>query len=220
MGCRVVRSRLCALRHGVRRPRIARVTTRRRPKRRRASQRLACSLYFVSFAAIGSPDTTWARAISWLPITAPIAMPTRIAMGAASWWEPVVAAALTLAAIAGLVVLGGRVYTAAVLHSGPTLKLRDVWQHTDTSHAHPPLTTLDPLHGQEGTTTPSASNRQLRSATIEALIAAAAAGLTIVVTSDVIIGVAVGAGTFALMGRVTKPRRQPPPTDAGSVRPG
>ena len=91
-------------------------------------------VYFVSFAAIGSPDTTWARAISWLPIAAPIAMPTRIAMGAAAWWEPAVAAALTLAAIAGLVVLGGRVYTAAVLHNGPTLKLRDIW-HTPTLHA-------------------------------------------------------------------------------------
>ena len=102
-------------------------------------------VYFVSFAAIGSPDTTWARAISWLPITAPIAMPTRIAMGAAAWWEPAVAAALTLAAIAGLVVLGGRVYTAAVLHNGPTLKFRDVW-HTDTPHTPPPLSS--PAHAR------------------------------------------------------------------------
>ena len=39
---------------------------------------------------------------------------------------------LTVAAIAGLVVLGGRVYASAVLHSGPSLKLRDVWRHTTT----------------------------------------------------------------------------------------
>jgi hypothetical protein len=40
-------------------------------------------------------------------------------MGAAAWWEPVIAAALTVAAIAGLVQLAGRVYTRAILHSGP-----------------------------------------------------------------------------------------------------
>jgi ABC-2 type transport system permease protein len=88
-------------------------------------------MYFVSFAAIGSPDTTWAHLVSWFPATAPLAMPIRIAMGAATWWDPIVAVVLTVAAIAGLVVLGGRVYAGAVLHSGSTLKLRDAWQHTE-----------------------------------------------------------------------------------------
>ena len=40
--------------------------------------------YFVAFAAIGSPDTVWARAVSYFPVTAPLAMPNRIAMGAAA----------------------------------------------------------------------------------------------------------------------------------------
>jgi ABC-2 type transport system permease protein len=57
-------------------------------------------------------------------------MPGRIALGAAAWWEPVLAVTLTLAAIAGLVVFAGRVYTSAILHTGPTLKLRDVWRRT------------------------------------------------------------------------------------------
>ena len=82
--------------------------------------------FMVSFAAIGSPDTTWARLVSWFPGTAPFAMPNRIAMGAATWWDPVVAVGLCLAAIAGLVVVGGRVYTSAILHTGALLKLRDV----------------------------------------------------------------------------------------------
>ena len=51
-------------------------------------------VYFVSFAAVGSPDTTWARLVSWFPATAPIAMPSRIAMGAATWWDPLLAAML------------------------------------------------------------------------------------------------------------------------------
>ena len=59
--------------------------------------------YFVSFAAIGSPEAVWARAVSFFPLTAPLAMPNRIAMGAAAWWEPVVAVVVALAAIAALV---------------------------------------------------------------------------------------------------------------------
>ena len=47
--------------------------------------------YFAAFATIGSPDTAWARAVSFFPVTAPLAMPNRIAMGATAWWEPVVA---------------------------------------------------------------------------------------------------------------------------------
>jgi hypothetical protein len=42
-------------------------------------------------------------------------------MGGTSWWEPVVAALLTVVTIAGLVPLGGRVYANAILHTGPRL---------------------------------------------------------------------------------------------------
>ena len=88
--------------------------------------------YFVSIAALGSPYTGWARLVSWFPATAPFAMPTRIAMGAATWWDPVIAVVLTLSAIGGLVVLGGRVYAGAILHTGGTLKVRDAWHGTPT----------------------------------------------------------------------------------------
>jgi ABC-2 type transport system permease protein len=84
--------------------------------------------YFASFAAIGTPDGALARLVSFFPPTAPLAMPGRIAMGVTSWWEPVVAAALTVATIIGLADSGGRVYAAAILHSGPTLKLRAAWR--------------------------------------------------------------------------------------------
>lgn len=77
--------------------------------------------YFVSFAAIGSPDAAWSRFVSYFPPTAPLAMPNRMAMGATAWWEPVLAAGLTAATIALLVVVGGRVYTAGILHNGPRL---------------------------------------------------------------------------------------------------
>ena len=114
-------------------------------------------VYFVSFAAIGSADTTWARLVSWFPATAPIAMPTRIAMGAADWWDPLLAVVLTGAAIAGLVVFGGRVYAGAVLHNGPTLKLRDAWQHTTTREARTVLSDVPVVPIDEGRRPPGPS---------------------------------------------------------------
>jgi ABC-2 type transport system permease protein len=84
--------------------------------------------FMVSFATIGSIWTTWARLVSWFPLTAPLAMPIRIAMGEATWWDPVLALVLTVAAVGGLVVLGGRVYTRAILHTGATLTLGDAWR--------------------------------------------------------------------------------------------
>jgi ABC-2 type transport system permease protein len=84
--------------------------------------------YWVSFLAVSEdPEGRWARLVSLFPGTAPFAMPGRIALGSAAWWEPPLAVGLTVAAIVGLVAFGGRVYTNAVLHNGPRLRLRDAW---------------------------------------------------------------------------------------------
>jgi ABC-2 type transport system permease protein len=87
--------------------------------------------YWASLVLVGGdPEGGWGRFVSILPITAPFAMPGRIALGAVVWWEPVVAVALAVATIAGLVVLGGRIYTGAILHTGPSLRLREAWRRT------------------------------------------------------------------------------------------
>ena len=99
-------------------------------------------VFVVSFAAIGSAHTTWARLVSWFPLTAPLAMPNRIAMGAATWWDPVVAVVLTLGAIAALVILGGRVYTRAILHTGSMLTLGQGVAWPSTRSAQAPLRAL------------------------------------------------------------------------------
>lgn len=83
--------------------------------------------YFAGFATIGSADELWARLVSWFPITAPFAMPGRIAMGATTWWEPFLALVLTVAATVGLVALGGRVYTHAILRTGGVVRLTEAW---------------------------------------------------------------------------------------------
>ena len=93
--------------------------------------------YFASFAMIGQPTSALARAISDFPLTAPMAMPGRIAMGATTWWEPLIAAALTLAATVVLVRIAGRLYTSAILHGGPRLSLRGAWQGRTASGPAP-----------------------------------------------------------------------------------
>src|SRR5215472_8893219 len=89
--------------------------------------------FFASFFMITQPASAAAKAISYFPLTAPFAMPGRIAMGATAWWEPVLAVVLTLAAITGLVQLAGRLYTGAILHTGPALGLKDAWHSTTTA---------------------------------------------------------------------------------------
>jgi ABC-2 type transport system permease protein len=157
--------------------------------------------YFASFAAIGSPRSGWAQAASYLPVTAPMAMPNRVAMGATSWWEPVVAAAVAVATVGALVRLAGRVYVRAILHTGPTLKLREVWRGRAGGQG---------AEGQgaegQGAVTSSGVESASQGSRVVALgagarrreIAAMFAGVVLavvvgVITRDVVIGVAVGA---------------------------
>ena len=171
--------------------------------------------YFVSFATIGSPTALWARLISYFPAFAPFAMPNRIAMGGAAWWEPLFAVALTFVAIAGLVAFGGRLYTAAILHTGPTLKLRDAWRAAGTGAPE------HELHGRVAATLPMPSAEQPPGPPPENAVAARVGMLTtggtialavamgagaFVLTRDVVIGVAVGAGLFAVASRLRRAR--------------
>ncbi len=155
--------------------------------------------FMVSFATIGSADTTWAQLVSWFPLTAPLAMPTRIAMGAATWWDPLVAVALTLVAIAGLVALGGRIYNRAILHTGSTLSLGDAWRGTPTPiHADGATGPARLEPPAAGATAAASSVTTRRVQIILALVSLALGGVVFAVTSDFVIGVAVGAGCFAL----------------------
>src|SRR5207248_1002860 len=109
--------------------------------------------YFAAFAMIAQPASAAAKAISYFPLTAPMAMPGRIAMGAAAWWEPVIAAVLALATTAGLVLAAGRIYTTAILHGGSRLSLHDAWRKT---------TTPAPSTAETGTRTATALRHRTR----------------------------------------------------------
>jgi ABC-2 type transport system permease protein len=153
--------------------------------------------YFASFLMIAQPDSTMARAVSYFPLTAPMAMPGRIAMGAATWWEPLLAVALTVAAIAGLVWFAGRVYTGAILHGGPALSLRQAWRHrtqVGSGRHHDALASS----ARSATALP-AHRREHRVLTTVMTASGLVLGVSVaVLTSDVIIGVIAGAGFIAI----------------------
>ena len=163
-------------------------------------------VYFVSFATIGSPDTTWAQLVSFFPATAPLAMPVRLAMSEPAWWEPIFAAVLTTGAILGLVRIGGRIYTRAILHSGPTLKLTEVLRNSErdfqrSGGAGEPLD--DSPTGRR--VAMNADHEDHRFALTLAIVIGALVGIAVaVLLEDVILGVAVGAGLIAIATRVIR----------------
>jgi ABC-2 type transport system permease protein len=157
--------------------------------------------YLASYYVVASnPDSVGSKLVSLFPATAPFAMSGRIAIGAAAWWEPVIAVALTIAAIAGLVVLAGRVYTGAILRTGPTLKLSEAWSAT----TRPDPRAAEPVAHRTGSRmrksqaltarmTASANLAMSPRTTAEVIVAGACIGAVIgVLTGDVFLGVLAG----------------------------
>lgn len=85
------------------------------------------SSFFVSFYASDNPDSTVARVFAVLPPFSALVNPVRVAGGEAALWEVGLAVVLMLAAIAGLVVVGARLYEGAVLRSGGKVSVREAW---------------------------------------------------------------------------------------------
>lgn len=163
--------------------------------------------YFASFFMVHQPYSPFARAISFVPFTAPLAMPNRIAMGATAWWEPFVSVGIALATIAGLVLLAGRVYERAILEGGPTLGLRDVLHVTETDGGRTETIQrgfgawLERARAFIEKPMTMAKPGQKVSPRATAAILAVGAGIGLVVwmlTSDVIIGIIAGATSATL----------------------
>jgi ABC-2 type transport system permease protein len=82
--------------------------------------------YLITYAAIGSPNATWLRVISWLPPLTPTLMPARIALGQVAWWEYPLVAVLMIGSIWAVVRLASSVYRRALLHGGERISFRAV----------------------------------------------------------------------------------------------
>ncbi len=83
--------------------------------------------YFGAIFAASDSESTLATVISWVPFTAPFAMPGRFAAGDAQWWE--VVGSMAIAAVAAFVVLrlAERIYVRSVIHTDRKLGWREAW---------------------------------------------------------------------------------------------
>lgn len=79
--------------------------------------------YFLILFLFNNPVAL--TVMSYVPFSAPIAMPMRVYLGQAAWWEPI--AALVLLAVTAVVVvmIGARIYENALLRTGARVKLRE-----------------------------------------------------------------------------------------------
>ncbi|SDX72854.1 ABC-2 type transport system permease protein [Modestobacter sp. DSM 44400] len=81
--------------------------------------------FIVAAQAAQDPTSTLATITSFVPGLSPMVMPVRMAAGEAAWWEVATAVVLMLVAIAGIVRIGGRVYSGALLRTSGNLKFRE-----------------------------------------------------------------------------------------------
>lgn len=63
--------------------------------------------------------------MSYVPFSAPVAMPLRLFLGDAQWWEPLVSLAILLVTTLALIALGSRIYENSLLKLGARVGWRE-----------------------------------------------------------------------------------------------
>ncbi|NRG39321.1 ABC transporter permease [Rathayibacter sp. VKM Ac-2804] len=63
--------------------------------------------------------------LSYVPFSAPVAMPVRLFFGEAEWWEPLLSLGLLVVATAAVMAVASRIYTNSLLRMGSRVRLRD-----------------------------------------------------------------------------------------------
>lgn len=64
--------------------------------------------------------------LSYVPLSAPVAMPMRLFLGDAAWWEPLIALALLVVTTVGVIAVGAKIYERSLLRTGARVKLGEV----------------------------------------------------------------------------------------------
>ncbi len=77
---------------------------------------------------LAAPNGTMAMTLSFIPLTAPITMPIRLAMTAVPVWQWMVSLSLSLATAVLLIWLATKLFRSRTLLSGQTFGLKTVWQ--------------------------------------------------------------------------------------------
>jgi ABC-2 type transport system permease protein len=84
--------------------------------------------YFAALSALDSPDSVVATVLSFIPATAPMAMPLRMTLTDVPSWQLATSVLLTGGSVWLLVRLAGRVYSGAVLRTGTRIPLQAAWR--------------------------------------------------------------------------------------------
>ena len=84
--------------------------------------------FIISVSSLQDPNSTIAVVASILPVSAALAMPVRMVLGAAPGWQIALSLALLIGSAFALVPVGARLYEGAVLRTGSRVKLRDAWR--------------------------------------------------------------------------------------------
>jgi ABC-2 type transport system permease protein len=79
--------------------------------------------YILMFFALPDPSAPWVEVLSLLPPLSPIFMAIRMATGGVPLWQLALAVTVTVASIAGLTSLAGRIYARAALRTGKRMQL-------------------------------------------------------------------------------------------------
>jgi len=87
---------------------------------------LTLALVGAYFVAQAAPESPLASVLAYFPLTSPLVMPARIAVGEATPVEMAVSLGLGLAAVVVVIRTGSLVYRQAIVRTGRRLKLRDV----------------------------------------------------------------------------------------------
>ena len=83
--------------------------------------------YLLMYVTLANPTSPLVIACSMLPPFAPILMAVRMAASPVPFWQVGLAAALTVASIAGLTWLAGRMYRNAAIHIGTRVRFMDAF---------------------------------------------------------------------------------------------
>ncbi|KHK97611.1 sodium ABC transporter permease [Microbacterium mangrovi] len=79
--------------------------------------------YFLVIFLNGNPVAL--TVLSYVPFSAPVAMPLRIYLGQAQGWEPILSLGILIATCAGAIWVGSRIYRNSLLRMGARVKLRE-----------------------------------------------------------------------------------------------
>jgi ABC-2 type transport system permease protein len=86
---------------------------------------LIITSFFIGVGAVQDPSSTLASVASYLPFSAPLVMPTRIALGNIALWQALLSAAISIGATFALIPVATRVYSRAILRTG-RVRIREV----------------------------------------------------------------------------------------------